>query len=71
MDRNKVRGLFGKHMRMNLLINGAEINVNVPQGESLFTTIRSLGFHGVKFGSEDGKTGSHTVLMDGLQSTHH
>jgi len=53
-------------MRMNLLINGTEFNVNVPQGESLFTTIRSLGFYGVKFGSEDGITGSDTVLMDGL-----
>ena len=52
-------------MELKLEINGLEHRVNVPAGETLFKTLRSLGFHGIKFGSEDGETGADTILMDG------
>jgi len=52
-------------MKINLVINGSEYSVSAVPGELLFTTLRSLGFYGVKFGSEGGETGADTVLLDG------
>jgi putative selenate reductase molybdopterin-binding subunit len=52
-------------MNINLLINGIEHNVDVLPEESLLKALRSLGFFGVKFGSEGGETGADTVLIDG------
>jgi aerobic-type carbon monoxide dehydrogenase small subunit (CoxS/CutS family) len=53
-------------MNINLHINGLEKNVQTAPGDSLYKILRSLGFHGVKFGDEHGQTGADTVLIDGL-----
>ena len=52
-------------MNVNLTINGIEHSVNVSLGDSLLKTLRSLGYHSVKFGDEHGLTGADTVLLDG------
>jgi len=52
-------------MFIKLMINGKKFDVESSPSETLFTTLRSLGFHGVKFGDEQGLTGSDTVLLDG------
>ncbi len=52
-------------MYINLLINGKQFEVEVSVAETLFSTLRRLGFHGVKFGDEQGLSGSDTVLLDG------
>ena len=52
-------------MFINLMINGTRFDVEVSPSETLFTTLRQLGFHGVKFGDEHGLSGSDTVLLDG------
>lgn len=52
-------------MKLNLLINGIEHEVDVAPGDTLFKTLRSLGFFSVKFGAEKGETGVDAVLMDG------
>jgi len=53
-------------MKIKLLINGVEKEIQVAPGDSLFKVLRSLGYHGVKFGDEHGQTGADTVLIDGL-----
>jgi len=53
-------------MKILLLINGEEKEVQIAPGDSLFKVLRSLGYHGVKFGDEHGQTGADTVLLDGL-----
>ena len=53
-------------MILHLKINGNNHYVDVAPGDSLLKTLRSLGFHGVKFGSEDGLSGADTVLLDGV-----
>lgn len=53
-------------MKVNLLINGTEIEARIDPGETLLKTLRDLGFHSVKFGSEDGLSGADTVLLDGV-----
>lgn len=52
-------------MRIELRINGADLEVDVSASDSLFAALRRLGLHGVKFGDEHGLTGADTVLMDG------
>ena len=52
-------------MKFTLLINGHEQKVDVFVGETLFKTLRGLGYHGIKFGSEKGETGADTILLDG------
>ena len=52
-------------MKLELLINGIEHQVEAAPGDTLYKVLRSLGFYGVKFGSEDGETGADTVLLDG------
>ena len=52
-------------MNITLKINGIEHAIDVPPSTTLLSAIRGLGFHGVKFGDEDGLSGSDTVLING------
>ncbi len=52
-------------MKLELLINGIEHQIEAAPGDTLFKVLRALGFYGVKFGAEDGETGADTVLLDG------
>jgi putative selenate reductase molybdopterin-binding subunit len=52
-------------MNIQLLINGVEYPHEITLNSTLFQVLRELGFHGVKFGDEQGLSGSDTVLLDG------
>jgi len=52
-------------MNLTLQINGIPHDISAAPGETLLATLRELGYHGVKFGDEDGETGADTVLLDG------
>ncbi|HEX8991672.1 MAG TPA: molybdopterin cofactor-binding domain-containing protein, partial [Anaerolineales bacterium] len=52
-------------MRLNLNINGTSHELDCAPSEVLFGAIRRLGYFGIKFGDEQGLTGSDTVLLDG------
>ena len=52
-------------MNITLAINGIEHALDIAPGVTLLNCLRGLGFHGVKFGDEDGLSGSDTVLLDG------
>ncbi len=51
-------------MRLDLNINGARHEVDCAPSDTLFGVIRRLGYYGIKFGDEDGLTGSDTILLD-------
>ncbi len=53
-------------MIVQLKINGMDHFVEIAPGDNLLKTLRSLGFQGVKFGSEDGLSGADTVLFDSV-----
>jgi putative selenate reductase molybdopterin-binding subunit len=63
----KSTGLKGKEQIMNitLKINGTEHTVDLAPSTSLLAALRGLGFYGIKFGDEQGLSGSDTVLLDG------
>jgi putative selenate reductase molybdopterin-binding subunit len=52
-------------MNITLHINGIDHEIVAPVHTSLLSALRGLGFHGVKFGDEQGLTGSDTILLDG------
>ena len=52
-------------MKINLHINGIDHPLEILPGDSLLKALRGLGLHSVKFGDEQGLTGSDTVLLDG------
>ena len=52
-------------MNIKLVINGTQHDVEISPSETLFMILRRLGYHGVKFGDEQGLTGSDAVLLDG------
>jgi putative selenate reductase molybdopterin-binding subunit len=52
-------------MHITLIINGTEHEISISPSDTLLGTLRGLGFHGVKFGDEQGLSGSDTVLLDG------
>jgi putative selenate reductase molybdopterin-binding subunit len=52
-------------MKFNLSINGTQHEVDCAPSETLLSTVRRLGYYGVKFGDEHGLSGSDTVLLDG------
>ncbi len=52
-------------MNIILKINGIEHTIDAPASTTLLAALRGLGFHGVKFGDEQGLTGADTVLLDG------
>jgi putative selenate reductase molybdopterin-binding subunit len=61
-DRLNIKG---KHMQIQLTINGTLHNLDVLPGTTLFAVLRGLGLQGVKFGDEGGLSGADTVLLDG------
>ena len=52
-------------MKISLTLNGSSNLVECGPAETLFSVIRRLGLYGIKFGDENGMTGSDTVLLDG------
>ena len=52
-------------MKLQLTINGTAQPVECSPAETLFAVLRRLGFYGVKFGDEQGLSGSDTVILDG------
>jgi putative selenate reductase molybdopterin-binding subunit len=52
-------------MDIRLTINGTQFDAEASPAETLFSILRRLGFHGVKFGDEQGLSGSDTILFDG------
>ena len=52
-------------MQIELTINSIRHTVETNPSETLFTTLRNLGFFGIKFGDEHGLSGSDTVILDG------
>jgi len=52
-------------MKITLHINGTDYPYETAPAATLLAVLRGLGFHGVKFGDEDGLSGSDTVLLDG------
>jgi len=52
-------------MKLNLNINGTKHELDSTPSETLLSAVRRLGFFGVKFGDEQGLSGSDTVLLDG------
>jgi putative selenate reductase molybdopterin-binding subunit len=55
----------GGSMISKLVVNGTQHDVAHSPSETLLATLRRLGYHGVKFGDEQGLTGADTVLLDG------
>jgi putative selenate reductase molybdopterin-binding subunit len=52
-------------MNLTLKINGIEYQIDAPPSTTLLAALRGLGFYGIKFGDEDGLSGSDTVLLNG------
>ncbi len=52
-------------MKIKLTINAKPFEIDTLPSESLFSTLRHLGFYGVKFGDEQGLSGADTILIDG------
>jgi putative selenate reductase molybdopterin-binding subunit len=52
-------------MNITLTINGTTHETTISPSETLLVALRGLGFHGVKFGDEQGLSGADTVLLDG------
>jgi putative selenate reductase molybdopterin-binding subunit len=53
-------------MNIILVVNAKEHNIEISSSETLFTVLRRLGYHGIKFGDEHGLTGADTILLDGF-----
>jgi putative selenate reductase molybdopterin-binding subunit len=52
-------------MNITLIINGIDHTLETTPSETLLSSVRRLGFYGVKFGDEHGLSGADTVLLDG------
>jgi aerobic-type carbon monoxide dehydrogenase small subunit (CoxS/CutS family) len=52
-------------MKITLQINGLDHTLDVAPDVTLLHALRYLGFHGVKFGDEQGISGADTILQDG------
>ncbi|RJP52205.1 MAG: xanthine dehydrogenase [Anaerolineaceae bacterium] len=52
-------------MNLTLHINGIDHEIEAPVHTTLLSALRGLGFHGVKFGDEQGLSGADTILLDG------
>ena len=51
-------------MKIQLTINGKTHDFDCLPGDTLFAVLRRLGYYGVKFGDEQGLSGSDTVIFD-------
>ena len=56
-------------MRIHLLVNGTDHDVDVRGGETLLECVRALGFTSVKDGCGNGDCGACAVLVDGRAVT--
>ncbi|MGA2504434.1 MAG: molybdopterin cofactor-binding domain-containing protein [Anaerolineales bacterium] len=52
-------------MFINLTINSIKHSLDIKPSETLFSVLRRQGFYGIKFGDEQGLSGSDTILLDG------
>ncbi|MCG2783971.1 MAG: 2Fe-2S iron-sulfur cluster-binding protein, partial [Anaerolineae bacterium] len=52
-------------MNLTLHVNGIDHTVDCAPAEPLLATLRQLGFFSIKFGDEQGLSGSDTVILDG------
>ena len=52
-------------MNILLKINGIEHTVDTTPSTTLLAALRGLGYYGIKFGDEQGLSGSDTILLDG------
>ena len=52
-------------MNITLKINGIEHTIDITPSTTLLAALRGLGFYGIKFGDEQGLSGSDTILLDG------
>ena len=52
-------------MNITLKINGIDHTIDAAPSTTLLAAVRGLGFYGIKFGDEQGLSGSDTVLLDG------
>jgi putative selenate reductase molybdopterin-binding subunit len=52
-------------MNITLKINGTEHTVDLAPSTTLLVALRGLGYYGIKFGDEQGLSGSDTVLLNG------
>ena len=52
-------------MNVTLKINGIEHTIETNPSTTLLGALRGLGFYGIKFGDEQGLSGSDTILLDG------
>jgi len=52
-------------MNITLQINGITRNFEASPSTTLFSALRGLGYHSIKFGDEHGLSGADTVLLDG------
>jgi putative selenate reductase molybdopterin-binding subunit len=52
-------------MKLQLRINSNKHEIDCAPSETLLSTVRRLGYYGVKFGDEGGVSGADTVLLDG------
>jgi len=52
-------------MNITLKINGIEHAIDTAPSVTLLAALRGLGFYGIKFGDEQGLSGSDTILLDG------
>ena len=51
-------------MTISLNINNQQVEIAVPPTAPLLSALRQAGFFSVRFGSDDGQTGSAAVLVD-------
>ena len=52
-------------MNITLKINGTEHHIEAAPSTTLLAAVRGLGYYGIKFGDEQGLSGSDAVLLDG------
>jgi putative selenate reductase molybdopterin-binding subunit len=52
-------------MNINLTVNAIQHALETTPSETLFSSLRRLGYYGIKFGDEQGLSGADTVLLDG------
>ncbi len=52
-------------MNLTLTINGIDYPIQCSPSDTLLATLRRLGFYSIKFGDEQGLSGSDTVIFDG------
>jgi putative selenate reductase molybdopterin-binding subunit len=52
-------------MNITLTVNAIQHSFETAPSDTLFSALRRLGYYGIKFGDEQGMSGSDTVLLDG------